>query len=187
MKYYKLLLDCSNENDAISYCYNTHGFEQYELKEGNLIKNWNDKITFYFDPDEGDKLTDYLVNNLGWLIVSKKFIEVMNILKIRDIQYLPVKIVNLKNNEIINDYKVVNIINVVDGLNLESSDYSTIELDGEKIYSIRKYALKKNKIKDENLFKLKGDEIPIFVSNAFKDLIDKNNITGCEFLEIKVI
>ncbi|MCM2603436.1 hypothetical protein NDQ57_01795 [Rossellomorea marisflavi] len=73
MNFFKLIVDDSNDDDVVVHCENTHGFKQYELKEGKFIENWNDTITFHFNLHEGSEFTDYLANNLGWFIVSKKF------------------------------------------------------------------------------------------------------------------
>ncbi|WP_349407789.1 imm11 family protein [Pseudalkalibacillus sp. SCS-8] len=187
MRYFKLLLDDSNENDVVGHCNNTHGYEQYELSNGKFIQDWNTDITFVFNPSEGDRLTDYLANNLGWFIVSTRFKEVLCDLDEDGVQYLPVKVVNSEDNTVLNNYYVANVINVVDAINFNHSDYSVISLDNEKIYSIRKYALDKNEINMNHLFKLKGLEIPLFVSESVEKLVTKNNITGCDFLEVKVI
>ncbi|MFD1359008.1 imm11 family protein [Fictibacillus halophilus] len=187
MRYFKLLLDDSNDNDVVCYCNNTHGFEQYELSEGKYIHDWNKDIAFLYNPSEGDRLTDYLANNLGWLIVSTRFKDVLCELNVCGVQYLPVKVINSADNTTLNNYYVANVINVVDAINLNYSDYSVINLDDEKIYSIRKYALSKNDIKMNHLFKLKGFEIPLFASESVKELVTKNNIKGCDFLEVKVI
>ena len=146
MKFYKLILDNSNESDVVCHCEDTHGFEQYELKEGTTIKNWNDNITFNFNPNEGDRLTDYLANNLGWFIVSKKLKDTISNLGVEGIQYLPVNIVDLESNSTIIEYYIANILKIVDAINLNNSDYSVMDLDGEKIYSIRKYAVTQDKI-----------------------------------------
>lgn len=187
MRYFKLLLDDSNENDVIGRCDNTYGYEQYELSEGKYIQDWIKDITFVYNPSEGNRLTDYLANNLGWFIVSSRFKEVLCDLNEGGVQYLPVKVINSEDNTVLNNYYVANVFNVVDAINLNHSDYSVINLDDEKIYSIRKYALNKNEIKMNHLFKLKGFEIPLFVSESVKELVTENNITGCDFLEVKVI
>ncbi|MDQ0971198.1 hypothetical protein QFZ31_001076 [Neobacillus niacini] len=70
MKYYKLLLDDSNQNDTVCFFKDSKGFEQYHLTNGKFIKNWNGDLTFYFNPDEGNNQTDYLANNMGWFLVS---------------------------------------------------------------------------------------------------------------------
>ena len=55
------------------------------------------------------------------------------------------------------------------------------------VNSVRKYAVSEDKINNKKLFKLKGDEIPLFVSETFKQLVEESNITGCKFLEIRNI
>lgn len=188
MKYYKLLLlDDSNQNDIVCFCKDSKGFEQYHLKEGKFIKNWNEDLTFYFKPEEGIEQTDYLANNLGWFLVSNNFKSLLQEIDKSEIQYLPVRVVNAKDNSIITGYSVVNILNVLDVLNLEHSDYSVIEIDDEKVYSIRKYIINKNAVIDYHIFKISGYEIPMFVSDEFKNGVLKQEITGCDFLEIKAI
>lgn len=188
MKYFKLILDASNDNDVVVHCEDTHGFEQYELKEGNFLENWNDNITFYFNLQDGNRFTDYLANNLGWFIVSKKFRNLINRIG-EGVQFLPVNVIDFESKSRIEDdeYFVANVLDVVDALNLENSDYSVLDLDDEKIYSVRKYAVSEDKINNISLFKLKGDEIPLFVSETFKQLVEESNITGCDFLEIRTI
>ncbi len=188
MKYFKLMLDDSNDNDVVVHCEDTDGFEHYELKEGGFLENWNDNITFYYNLHDGNVFTDYLANNLGWFIVSKKFKDLIKKIE-EDVQFLPVNVVGFENKfQIENDkYFVANVLGIVDALNLENSDYSVMDLDGEKIYSVRKYAVSEDKINNKNLFKLKGDEIALFVSETFKRLVKESNITGCEFMEIRSI
>lgn len=186
MRFYKLLMDGSDDRDVVAYCTDTKGFEQYELSEGKYIHNWDREITFYFDPKEGERLTDYLANNLGWFIVSERFKAILE--EIDDgIQYLPINLVSKGENKILKGFSIANILNVVDALDLENSDYIVFELDGESIYSVRKYALRKETIQSKHIIKLKGDEIPIFISEELKELIERNNITGCDFLEVKVV
>lgn len=189
MIFFKIILDTTDDIDVVVNCENTLGFEQYELKEGNFLKNWNENITFYFNLHDGNRFTDYLANNLGWFIVSKKFKNLINKIEDEGVQFLPVNVVDIESKTRLEDdeYFVANVLEVVDALNLENSDYSLMDLDGEKIYSVRKYAVTKEKINDKNIFKLKGDEIPLFVSETFKQLVEESDITGCKFLEIKTI
>ncbi|WP_397537123.1 imm11 family protein [Rummeliibacillus pycnus] len=188
MKYFKLIIDDSNDNDVVVHCEDTLGFEQYELKEGNYLENWSDNITFYYNLRDGNRFTDYLANNWGWFIVSEKLKRLINTIG-EGVQFLPVNVVDFESKTRIEDdeYFVANVLEVVDALNLENSDYSVMDIDGEKIYSVRKYAVSEEKINNKNIFKLKGDEIPFFVSETFKQLVEGSNITGCDFLEIRSI
>lgn len=187
MRYFKLLKDYTDENEIFCTCENTLGWEQYELSEGKQISNWDKKVTFYYNPIEGNFIPDYIHNNLSWFLVSPQFQMILNEVVQNGIQFLPIIIKNEENDNLINGYSVANVINVVDAIDYENSTYSVFELDDEKFYDITKYALDENKINGKHIFKLKGDEIPIFVSELVKELIEKENITGCDFLEVDVI
>lgn len=187
MRYYKFFFDYSGENDILCFCEDSKGFEGYHLEEGVFINNWDENLTFIFNPDEGNYLTDYLANDLGWFLVSSKLKSILKQFDKDEIQYLPVKIVNSKDNSQIEGYTVANILSVIDVLNLEHSDYSVIEVDDEKIYSIIKYAINKKGLSNYHIFKIKGYEIPRFVSETLKVSMKKQGITGYELLEIKTI
>lgn len=86
-------------------------------------------------------------------------------------------------------------MDVIDALDLEHSDYFEIQLDEygyeyeeedeEKIRLIvAKYALKKDIIKGHHIFKVKKDNIRIFVSEEIKNEIEKNNLVGFCFWEV---
>jgi hypothetical protein len=186
MRYFKLLKDYSDENEVYCTCENTLGWEQYELSEGKQISNWDEKITFHYNSIEGSHIPDYIHNNLSWFIISPQFQMILNEIDKDGVQFLSINIKNKENDSSIIGYSVANVINVVDAINYENSTYSIFELNDKKFYDITKYALNENKINSKHIFKLKNDEIPIFVSELAKELIEKNNITGCDFLEVEV-
>ncbi|NLL81429.1 MAG: maleate cis-trans isomerase [Tissierellia bacterium] len=188
MKYFKLLYDYENDNDAICCISNElNGIDQYVVEKGIFIKNWNMGIILFYNPKEGTRKTDFLGNDLGWLIVSAKLKNILEENFITGIQYLPIKIINALTNENLENYFVANIYNLVDAIDLANSKYDIFVVgDNEKIITIEKYALKKEKIIDVDIFKLKDDTIPKFISEKVVNLIQENNLTGCSFLEVKV-
>ena len=64
-----------------------------------------------------------------------------------------------------------------------------IEIEGiGTIYTVSKYGIYADKTDSADVFKLSNrQEIPIFVSEKFKDLIQKVNITGISLTEISVV
>ena len=141
---------------------------------------------FEYSNDDGHILTDYLASNNRWLIVSEKLRNLINIIETDSIQYLDIKIKNSETNKINYTYEVANVITILDALDLENSVYDFFELDDEKILFVEKYALKKDVIKNCDVFKLKVDTIPIFVSEKFKSIVEENSLIGFQFLEVKV-
>ncbi|WP_077319301.1 Imm43 family immunity protein [Virgibacillus proomii] len=186
MRYFKLLKEYHDDSEIFCFCENDCGREQYELLEGRVISNWNESPVFYYNPSEGDNTVDYVHNDLSWFIISSKFKSILENIDKGSVQYLSVDIKDNENNNLLKGYTVANIINVVDAIDYTHSIYSVFELEDEKVYNFTKYALKESEIKG-HIFKLKGDEIPIFVSEKVKELIEQHNITGCDFLEVKVV
>jgi len=86
-------------------------------------------------------------------------------------------------------YYIANIIKVVDALCLDKSEYFETEIEGiGTIYTVSKYGIYSDKTDSADVFKLSNrQEIPIFVSEKFKDLIQKVNITGISLTEISVV
>lgn len=189
MKYFKLLYDYNNDTDAICCESNElYDVDRYDVEKGIFINNWDDGITFYYDPQEGDRETDYLGNDLGWLIISEKLKLVLENHKIMGIQYLPIKVKNKLDSKQLNNYYVANIYNLVDALDLQKSDYSIFELDeNEKIFSVKVHVLEEEKLKGLDIFRLKEDHIPKFVSKNIVNLIKENDITGFEFIEVSIV
>lgn len=186
MEYFKMLYDYDNDTNAIC-CESDELYEldRYDVEKGIFINNWDNRITFYYNPQEGDKETDYLGNDLGWLIISERLKLILENNKITGIQYLPIMIKNKLSSKKLNNYYVANICNLVDALDLEKSVYSILELDeNEKIFSYKVHALMEEKLKGLDIFKLKEDNVPKFVSKKIVNLIKENDITGFDFNEV---
>lgn len=188
MRYYKLCYDYENDHDYVIVTSNDyHEYYNRKILQGEIVDDWNKEITFQYDIEEGNILTDYLASDMGWVIVSKKFRDVMKEITGQCVQYLDINIVNSLGREEDNRYKVANVIEHLDALDLNNSVYDYYELDDEKILSVEKYALKKDKVKGYDIFKLSDDTIPIFVSDKFKKIVEENSLIGFQFLEVKVV
>ena len=94
--------------------------------------------------------------------------------------------IDIKNNVENTEYKIANLLDVVDALDLEHSQYDLFELDNEKIISVEKYALKEEMVFGHDIFRLKDDTIPIFISERIRDIIENNSLTGFAFIEVEV-
>lgn len=187
MKYYKLIYDYENDNNYIN-C-NIADFTNMntdEVSNGVLIKDWS-LVIFQYNSVEGNIMSDYIANVYRWLIVSSNFCTVMEESAFNvHIQYLPVKLIDMFSGVVSETYKIANILDVVDALDLEHSQYDVFELEDETVISFEKYALKMDEIKDLDIFRLKNDTIPIFVSDRMKRRIEENGLLGFAFLEVVI-
>lgn len=187
MKYYKLSMDMERENDIVCHYQNDYGIQQNALNVGKFFEGWDDKFEFFYTKDEGDVWTDYLANDKGWFLVSKRLKQLLDSVN-TDIQFLEVKIKERNNEKVFNEYYIANIIKVVDALCLDKSQYFATEIEGiGTIYTVSKYGIYADKTDGADVFKLLNkQQIPIFVSETFKDLIERENITGISLVEISV-
>ena len=76
----------------------------------------------------------------------------------------------------------------MDALCLDKSQYFETEIEGIGIiYTVSKYGIYAEKTEGADVFKLANrQQIPIFVSERFKSLIEEENITGISLIEINV-
>ena len=187
MKYYKLAMNMERENDIVCHYQNDFGLQQNIFNVGKLYEGWKGNFEFYYDKTEGDILTDYVANDKGWFVVSNKLKNILNTMN-TEIQFLPVRIVESNSKEVLKNYYIANIMRVVDALCLEKSDYFETKIPGKgTIYTVSKYGIYGKKTEDSDIFKLANrQEIPIFVSERFKKIMEEKNITGICLREVKV-
>lgn len=188
MKYYKLSMDMERENDIVCHYQNDYGIQQNALNVGKVFDGWDDRFEFLYTKEEGDVWTDYLANDKGWFLVSNKLKVLLESVN-TDIQFLEVRIKETNNEDNFNEYYIANIIKVVDALCLDKSQYFVTEIEGiGTIYTVSKYGIYADKTDGADVFKLSNrQQIPIFVSEKFKDLIERENITGISLTEISVV
>ncbi len=189
MKYYKLLYDYEHEDNSIflEIDEKTLSFDRYEAEKGIEFSDWNADIKVNYDIGNERVITDYVLNDLSWFIVTDKLKCIIESMKNNKVQYLPIRAISKDGLEVLDLY-LVNICNIVDALDLENSKYSVHEIDeNEKMISVQKYTIKGSEIKDIDLFRLKDHYMSIFISEKLKKAMDKNGITGCDYLEVKVV
>ena len=202
MKYYELVYDHDGD-DKKNNIYIMALFpniqediDRYDIDIKNkFITNRDINNEFGYDPKDGYMYSDCLANVYSWMIVSEKSKNIFDkYIHSNNLQLLPIKIKNIVNEQKTN-YFVLHVMDVIDALDLEHSDYFEIQLDEygyeyeeedeEKIRLIvAKYALKKDIIKGHHIFKVKKDNIRIFVSEEIKNEIEKNNLVGFCFWEV---
>ena len=187
MKYYKLLKDYNNTSETGITCIEDYDWNNYDLSTGVFVEKWEKPLIFNYFLNTDEFIADYALNDSLLFIISPKFNALLSEFAPVNMQMLSVILKNQKNNLLIEDYVIANVLEIVDAINYEHSTYDVFDLDDEQVYSFVKYAINRNGISGKHIFKLKGAEQPIFISEKVKEEIYRKGITGCDFLEVKII
>ncbi|MCX7747914.1 MAG: hypothetical protein N2645_13655 [Clostridia bacterium] len=194
MKYYKLTYDDEMQIPDKIACKVEDGFEakysinKNDIYQGSQFDYWNSSFTFYYRAQDGDIATDYLVNDLGWPVISPKFREILvQTNEVNNVQYLPIKIIEEKTKKELNGYSVINILDLIDAIDLNHSLYRTLEAKGRKVLIFTHYALDSKKLGGLHLVRLKDPIFPTFISEALKNELLKSRLTGLDFSEVRVV
>jgi hypothetical protein len=182
-------MDDKSENDIVGHCTNDYGIGYDALCQGKEFLNWNDDFMFYYNKSEGDIPTDYLANDKGWFLISGHLKELLEEMRIA-CQYFNIPVIEAVTNAPLNPYYGANILQLMDALCLDASEYSTmtVKKSNNVFHSIKKFAVHESKLNGIDVFKLAtGSVFPIFVSQRFKDEVRKRNLTGMDFQEIRVV
>jgi len=185
VKYYKLMTDFSSNEDVVCTIADLQGIQKFDVLKGKPAVHWNENVTFEYNAADGSVLTDYLANDMGWFLVSEAFKTAIQQTAEGQVEFLPVKLVETQTRQTV-IYYVVNVTKVVDALDLDHSDHTFFEANNIRVLSVKKYTLLEGAIGDANIFKLLGDEIPVFVSESVRNRIEESKLTGCKFLEVGI-
>ena len=95
--------------------------------------------------------------------------------KIQGIQYLPVRVVDVLTHSVSHNYYAVNILNWIDGIDMEASEWEYEEEDDAYFFEPKGMVLDEQKCEGYDIFRCTKDTICIFVSEKIKKIFEKNN------------
>ena len=141
---------------------------------GREITNWP-VVDFYYSSKVSTLENEYLSNVNNWLIVHKKVKKEFEKQKIQGIQYLPERVVDVLTHSVSHNYYAVNILNWIDGIDMEASEWEYEEEDDAYFFEPKGMVLDEQKCEGYDIFRCTKDTICIFVSEKIKKIFEKNN------------
>ena len=82
------------------------------------------------------------------------------------------------------NYFGINVTTVLDAVDYEKSIYKTFR-DGKRIMSFKKYSFIPSVVDGVPIFKITDEKVRYaFVSDAFRDIVEKNKLTGFLFRQV---
>lgn len=187
MNVYKLMYDYEHyDNLGVQVRINDEhlGFNRYDAESGAPLHI--NRIVC----DEcmvNDSYMDYIPNDQGWTIVSKKAKDIL-MSYVKETEFIP--IVRSETKEeigfLLNPLTVVaNAIDTEHSV-IKRTTYSTDDGIHEHVMYI-KIALKACKIRDYNIFRIAENPMSIFVSETLKREIIQNCAKGFDFSKIRIV
>jgi len=156
------------------------GYFKYIITDGKYIDDWP-KVEFYYNSKTSSLESEYLVNIVSWPIIHKKVKEEFEKQGITGIQYLPIKLIDEITNKESNDYVVMNVLNMIEAIDLEKSEYKYNEkYDFYSFIPVTTY-FDEEVCGKYDIFRASKDKIDIYVSQKIKDIVESNGWIGFEF------
>ncbi len=154
-----------------------------EFDEGESIQGQRfPMLRFIMDKDtRRGRMTDHIsITAFPGEIFSNKAVELLKAMNIENIELIDFEIYDPEQDKIYDDYKVVNIVGVVDCVDLDRSNLRFYQSGNIKF--IRKLALDESKIPEEvKIFRLEKFKLLIVVHDDIKKAFEAAGITGCVF------
>lgn len=188
--YWELVINDMHDGDSLlTGISKTKEDLELDFDDGVEIGNINyDLSDFIIEEGEDDsiigRVTDYIaISDLGGIVFSQEARILFDGLSVNNIQYIPTQLNGANNKYLEKKYFIANVIGIVDCINYELSD---LDIEDGHIDNIFSLVLNENKIADDiEIFRLHGKVLTILVSEILKNAIEKSELTGFIFRNIK--
>jgi len=166
-------------NTRIGVYNKKESIDEYEFFRGNCVHKINPKIIIDFEcPKEYIEKYGSIYTTAGSPVVREDVLGLCNDLLKDQIQIFDVEL--RTKNGVLKNYKLVNILNLVEGIDLEHSICKYLT-DEKTILGFKYLVLKGNCLGDLHIARLKETKSLILVSEALKERFEKNKVKGVRF------
>lgn len=163
--------------------------KEYELSEGvSRSADFPSDAFLKMDPEhpKNVRLSDNLINISALPIVSKRLKEFLEGKKLKNVEYLKVRIVNHKGRTASDDYFVVNPVKPQECIDIDQSGPTWSSIATTDIVAVKKLVLNEEKIDPElQIFRTKHFYGPVLVRTALAEEISQNGFTGIRWMALE--
>ena len=187
MRYYWVITEDLRGKCETEFCFFKSQTELngYDLQLGNsFINKWPGDARFEFERHEEYIITEVFNNNKSWHLYSTRITDWLRKKQPHGVEYFPAKIVSTNTEDVLNNYEVVNVTNVLDVIELKHSKYDRFS-GGELMMVMPCFSRKKLEQLRPIIFKTKLNELPLYASEEFKQFWKGEGLIGLDFREIK--
>jgi hypothetical protein len=121
---------------------------------------------------------------MSWPLYTTRITDWLREKQPQGVEYFPTKIFSTNTEDILCNYEVVNVTNVLDVIDLDHSKYSRYS-GGELMMVLPCFKHKFLEQLRPTIFKVKMNELHLYVSEEFKQFWKAEGLIGLGFHEIK--
>ena len=157
--------------------------KKYASFSGKSLMSQISRLTFQYDPDEGDVIEDYM-QTTEWEIVSDKLKLVIEQLQTSNLEFIPVSIINTKTKEVASQsFFAIVVTEFTDCFRRDMSTW----FDMKSWISITHLAIDGNRVQNKNVLRIKETPHRLVVSELVYKKCKKEKLTGMSFGKVSVI
>lgn len=180
--YYKLWFDESDPLAATCNEAELKSISEYFIYSPKPVEDWPEKITFH---SKGEHFQDYLFTTVvDWILVSERVKQILEKLGIDGVQFLPIRVVREETSEEILDYYVLHVWKQISALDENHTIYREPKNERYPQLNIIKVALRREAIKDTEVFRLRERNVSVYVSRRVKERMEHERMTGFKWIPI---
>jgi hypothetical protein len=134
--------------DSVGINYPLLGFDEDEddvrYTGGIILRETPVKLRFNRPVPKKPKMAD--IHSVPSPVISKKLKELLDGFSLKEVQFVPATVRNTKSNEIITDYFIINVFNLIECADLERSEFTPDESNPYGVLSFDKLVLDNEKL-----------------------------------------
>ena len=132
-------------------------------------------------PEENEEVGDVVGGICGAIALKDKALNFLKPILNDNVEFLPLEYEEDEN------LTIMNVLNLVDGLDYEKSEFNYFIYNPSKIMNCKKYAFKPDVVKGHHIFKIPETfsiRVDIFISDELKQKIENSGLKGFKFIEM---
>jgi hypothetical protein len=186
--YYKLWF--AETGGAICRPADLKGVSEYFIFQPEPVREWPEGVIFYA---EGEPLEDYLYPiGVWWVIVSERVKQALEDLEATEgVQFLPIRVIRKETGEEVPGYYVLHVWRHIAALDEEHTKFfeprNEIQKKHFEMYPefrIAVVALRREALRDVDIFQLKERSGSIYVSRRVKKRLEEMGATGFKWIRV---
>lgn len=185
--YYVLEKNSSLSNTYAYFSQYPDGYDSSAWISGTAFLNLPDRFSLVCDAGRPTKPSDLLLTRFNLLVASPRLVELLNSLRIQNLSYHPVGVVDEDGAEIATGYQAVQIIGRCACLDKNNAElmYSA---DGQTLLSVEEFTLIEDNIRPlagagekPLIFRLEEFSHIALAHESIKEAFESNGIAGAKF------